>query len=185
MVFMDYLLNSCLLAVIYILFFRKRWKENPAHNLELNFIMYLYVGLVLMVTLMPFATPFGEIRDSISHTINLIPFRDLSLGYRGAEREILLNVVMLIPFGFLYPAIKRRGLLITVLMTFLFSLTIETAQLVSNWWGGRIPRLFDVTDLITNTAGGFLGYLLFLIFGTLFLKVAKVGSGNGGDSIGK
>ena len=97
---MDYLLNICLLAVIYILFFRKRWKENPAHSLELNFIMYLYVGLVLMVTLMPFATPFGEIRDSISHTINLIPFRDLSLGYRGAEREILLNVVMMIPFGF-------------------------------------------------------------------------------------
>lgn len=48
-------------------------------------------------------------------------------------------------------------------MSFLFSLMIETVQLLSVLWGSLVYRTFDVTDLITNTIGGLLGYLFFVI----------------------
>nr|WP_240436294.1 VanZ family protein [Brevibacillus laterosporus] len=37
---------------------------------------------------------------------------------------------------------------------------IESSQLLSAWWGSLHSRSFDVTDLITNTFGGLIGYLI-------------------------
>lgn len=110
---------------------------------------------------MPFPIPFAGRNNLFLETANFIPFRDLLLNYRGAEREIVLNVIMLMPFGFLYPLIKNKGIVMTVLLSFLFSLTIECTQLLSIYWDSLYVRSFDVTDLITNTIGGFVGYIIY------------------------
>ncbi|HCG4536176.1 VanZ family protein [Lysinibacillus fusiformis] len=125
-------------------------------------IMYIYIVLVLFVTLMPFTTPFVSLNHSFMETANFIPFRDLRLHYYGAIREILLNIIMMIPFGFLYPIINKKGVIKTVITTLYFSLNIEFFQLLSVWWGSIVIRRFDVTDLITNTFGGLIGYLMFV-----------------------
>lgn len=73
-------------------------------------------------------------------------------------REIVLNIVLFVPFGFL-PAllhqksasIKRIGLL-----AFLFSLLIELSQLFF-----RIG-LFELDDLFDNTVGAVIGYGIFV-----------------------
>lgn len=44
----------------------------------------------------------------------------------------------------------------------MFSFFIESYQLLRVWWNGVDIRIFDVTDLITNTCGGFIGYLTFV-----------------------
>ncbi|MCR5205584.1 MAG: VanZ family protein [Lachnospiraceae bacterium] len=75
--------------------------------------------------------------------------------------QVMLNVLMTVPFGFFFKFfmnIKRRNIII---MTFLLSLTIELAQLTGLFF--TYPgsyRLFDVDDLIMNTIGGFLGTVL-------------------------
>ena len=135
--------------------------------------MYIYVVMVLFVTLMPFTIPFGGTNNLFMKTANFTPFKDLRLNYNGAIREILLNVIMMIPFGFLYPIIKKKCILKTVIMTLFFSLTIECAQLLSAWWGGLSSRSFDVTDLITNTFGGLVGYFFFVILRPIILKILK------------
>ena len=61
----------------------------------------------------------------------------------------------------LLPLLKPRQVFSTAAWTFLFSLSIETMQLLYTWSGGPSARSCDVTDLITNTLGGVLGYLLF------------------------
>ena len=75
--------------------------------------------------------------------------------------QVLLNILMTVPFGFFFKFflnMERRNI---ILLTFLLSLTIELAQLTGlfftypgSYW------LFDVDDLMANTLGGFLGTVL-------------------------
>lgn len=123
---------------------------------------------------MPFKIPLiNGTNNLFVQTANFIPFRDLKSNYNGAVREIILNCVMMIPFGLLYPIIKKQGVFNTIIYTFLFSLTIELLQLLSAWWAGLSSRSFDITDLITNTFGGLIGYIIFLVLKPLIFKVLR------------
>ena len=172
---MDNFINFILLALIYILFFYRKWSVKSKRELIIKTLMYFYTVMVLFVTLMPFTIPFSGTNKMFMETANFIPFRDVRSHYDGAIRESILNSIMMIPFGFLYPIIKKKGLIITVISTFLFSLLIESYQLLSVWWDGLETRIFDVTDLITNTLGGLLGYLIFYL---LKMNVVKTIEGS-------
>ena len=92
-----------------------------------------------------------------------MPFRDLHHGYGDAERQIALNIIMTVPFGLLLPlsrrcAGKRCGFFRCLLLTAAMSLGIELVQPLLNG-----ARSSDITDLITNTLGGLLGYGLYLV----------------------
>lgn len=141
--------------------------------LVINTLMYIYIVMVLFVTLMPFPIPFAASNNLFLETANFIPFRDLALNYDGAVREIILNVIMMMPFGFLYPIIKKKGILVSIVLTFFFSLFIESFQLLSAWWASLHSRSFDVTDLITNTFGGLIGYLIYKALKPFIYKVLK------------
>ncbi|MBQ1343456.1 MAG: VanZ family protein, partial [Firmicutes bacterium] len=81
---------------------------------------------------------------------NLIPFsREMDISYPG-------NLLLFIPFGWLVPLIwKKWDRLPRVAGAALaLSFLIEASQLLNN-------RFSDVDDLIINTAGALLGYLLF------------------------
>lgn len=161
---MAYIIDFLLLAIIYFMFFYKKWRSESFQFFALKSVMYIYVSMVLFVTLMPFPIPFYGKNNLIMETVNLVPFRDLMKQYNGSVREIFLNIIMLVPFGFLLPMIKKNGLLSTVAFGFLLSLSIESMQLASAWWGSLHSRTFDVTDLFTNTFGALVGYCLYKIF---------------------
>jgi glycopeptide antibiotics resistance protein len=72
----------------------------------------------------------------------------------------------MMPFGFLLPIVKKQNLLSTVFWTFLFSLGIELTQPLINGF-----RSADITDLITNTLGGLLGYFIYLVFKPLIHRI--------------
>lgn len=84
-------------------------------------------------------------------TVCCIPFAGLKDGL--AER--ILNVILFLPFGFLLPVIweRFRTLLPAALAGLLFSLAIELSQLFTF-------RVTDINDLIGNTLGTVLGFLL-------------------------
>ena len=89
-------------------------------------------------------------------SINLIPFGD-EKNYRFFF-QIGLNALMFLPFGFFLPVLwsKYRRWYRTILAGFLTSLTIELLQMF-------YYRATDVDDLIMNTLGAFLGYLIALV----------------------
>lgn len=68
------------------------------------------------------------------------------------------NVIAFLPYGAFLPTIwkKLRKFWMVVLFSFEFSLIVELIQLVLK------VGCFDVDDMILNTLGGALGYLLFL-----------------------
>ena len=96
---------------------------------------------------------------------NLKPFSTISLFYRSKRlREeykydnIGGNIIGFVPLGILLPALflSIRGIWRIALVCFCISLLFETTQLLTGLGS------FDVDDIILNTLGGIIGYLVFL-----------------------
>ncbi len=159
-----YLLDFAVLALLYFLRFYPKWKYSGRRVLAVNTVMFLYLSGVLLVTLMPVITSLPFCFNHRYIPMNMEPFEDAINGRGDFARQIVLNVIMTVPFGFLYPlcrraADKKCGLLRCVLMTAALSLSIELLQPLIN-----SARSSDITDLITNTAGGLIGYVTYAIF---------------------
>ncbi len=165
---MKELVDFGVLIIIYFLKFYKKWKSKGKDILFVNTTMYVYISFVLYFTLMPILTSIPFIFNHPYKPMNLEPFIDVAYGRGDFIRQIVLNVIMTVPFGFLLPLIKNKNpkLLKTVLYTFLLSLSIEILQpLISG------SRSSDITDIITNVLGGIIGYVMYLIFKPLTIKV--------------
>ncbi|KGR77153.1 hypothetical protein CD29_15775 [Ureibacillus manganicus DSM 26584] len=158
---MGYLIDFTLLVMVYIYIYFRIWKNDSKNTLIIKTLMFVYIVMVFFVTIMPFTIPLNGTNKLFLETANFMPFKDLMLKYHGATKEIFLNILMMMPFGFLYPIIMKKGLLKTVIATLTFSLFIECYQLISVWWNAASTRIFDVTDLITNSTGGLFGYISF------------------------
>ena len=70
--------------------------------------------------------------------------------------NIVGNIAAFIPFGFFLPIISRRSRLWynTVMFGFIWSLTLETLQLVFK------VGSFDVDDMLLNTLGAAAGFYI-------------------------
>ena len=165
---MKELVDFAVLIIIYFWKFYKKWKEKGRDVLLVNTLMYMYLSFVLFFTLMPIITSLPFIFNHPYISMNLVPFIDVLDGRGDFARQVGLNVVMTIPFGFLLPLVKKANVKVSkvVLYTFLLSLFIELLQPLINDF-----RSSDITDLITNVIGGFIGYLLYLIFKPLTTRV--------------
>lgn len=165
---MKELVDFVILFILYIFIFYKRWKVKGKDILFINTIMYIYLSFVLYFTLMPIITSLPFVFNHSYVPMNIVPFIDVSTGRGDFIRQVVLNIVMTIPFGFLLPLIKNKkiNLMKIVLYTFLLSLGIEILQPLINDF-----RSSDITDLVTNILGGIIGYILYLIFKPLTTKI--------------
>lgn len=129
-----------------------------------SFVLYL----VLLTYFLFFAEEMGRSPDArAEYSYNLTLFKEIRrfllyrniLGWRAVFLNIFGNVLAFMPFGFFLPVIwvRTRHWYITVLLSFVMSLLVETMQLV-----GKVGS-FDVDDLLLNTIGGFAGYIIFVL----------------------
>lgn len=74
------------------------------------------------------------------------------------------NLVMLVPFGIMinYVCPKINTIFKATLAGFAVSLSIETYQLILSYFY-LTNRYFETSDLILNTTGAFLGFLIWLL----------------------
>lgn len=155
----QYLIDIAVLVFLYAFVFFRRWRAQGRDRLLVNTLLYAYLSLVLYFTMMPVVTSIPFMLDHRYKPMNLMPFIDVAMGRGDFFRQVVLNVIMTLPFGFLFPLTrgKRAGFGATVLACFLMSLGIELLQ-------PFFDRSSDITDLITNVAGGALGYGLYVMF---------------------
>ncbi|WP_344882063.1 VanZ family protein [Allokutzneria multivorans] len=78
-----------------------------------------------------------------------------------ALRQVLFNVALFVPLGMFLRHLFRCGLPLTLLTGLLISLTVESTQLTGVWFLFQCPyRLFDTGDLLSNSLGAAVGFLL-------------------------
>ena len=117
-------------------------------------VFYVYLCIVLFLTLMPIAMQLPQLLEGYHSPINWELFRDWRHMYGDYRLEIIYNVLLFMPFGFLHQQIFRCRWRTTLLLGFLFSLCIELVQPLLSY-----TRVADVTDLFDNTLGTFIGII--------------------------
>ena len=87
--------------------------------------------------------------------LNLIPFSDTNIDYIGYG----LNVVLFVPLGFLLPLLCSNFSQIKYVCSagIILSLLVEISQLLN-------IRSTDIDDLILNTVGAMLGFIMFRLY---------------------
>lgn len=131
-------------------------------------LVYVCIVVIIRFTFCPFETVEGRIQPLLFDAerilpprINLIPF--VYLFDYETVREIMLNLLgnslMFVPVGIVYPIVyKKLNTHVKVIAAGIgFSLAIELLQLPF------FDRVSDVDDLILNSLGYLLGYLIYLL----------------------
>lgn len=120
-----------LILLVYLLFFSERMGRTQAHGYSYNLVL------------------FDEIHRYLRYW-RIIGLPVVFMNLAG-------NIIAFIPFGILVPVLFRfeRNLFGLAGTAFLFSLLVETVQLLTQ------RGSFDVDDLLLNTLGGIIGYLVF------------------------
>lgn len=136
-------------------------KEKNSLKSFFKVLLVIYLAIVFYITL--FSREPGEKR------IDMVPFRSYYLLIEENNSfyftQILYNILMTVPFGFLLPFIykKMRSVFVVGLMGFLFSLSIETVQYITR------RGLFEFDDLFNNTVGTVAGYIIFYIIQSILI----------------
>ena len=152
---------------------KKRGKVISAKHIIWVYIFVLYITLVYSVTGIPSISEIAGYKFvSLANEINIQPFAS------GGLFTYITNIIMFMPFGFLLPLIWKpysslRKITITALV---FSFAIELSQLFNN-------RLSDIDDLIMNTLGAIIGYIIFYVFNKYILKNGNVSEEESRDVI--
>lgn len=166
---MEELIDFAILITVYFLYCLPKWRAQSKYRLLVNTLMYIYLTFVLYFTLMPIITSLPSIFSHAYHPMNLEPFIDVTWARGDFIRQIGLNIIMTIPFGFLLPLVSPKTKLPKIILyTFLLSLSIELLQpLISDF------RTSDITDIITNLTGGIIGYTLYIVLKPLTNKILQ------------
>lgn len=145
-----------------------------------SFVLYLLIAWFMVILPLPKIEavskmtgpwaqliPFKGLKDiQASTNFNLFNISTyLSTLKNPTVYTVLFNFVLTLPFGVYLRYYFKRKWWEVITMTFLLSFFFEVTQF-SGLFGiyPRPYRLFDVDDLIVNTTGGLLGYLITPLF---------------------
>lgn len=144
-------------------------------------IFYIYIYKVFDYTLLQFQSllllkhflPNLMLNGvQAGRSVNLIPLLTLKL---EDVKTSLLNILMMIPFGFGLPFITSFRFKKVVIAGLYLSIVIELLQLITGFTANITFRIADINDLIFNTLGAAIGYILFVAFGRFLIQVFHEG----------
>ena len=140
-----------------------RTRKNTLITKALWLLFYLYI--VMLCYFLFFSEHYGRNDIMSEYKSNLVLFREIRryithrdrIGFESFFVNILGNIFAFAPFGFFLPLLnkKYRNFFVITLMSLLFSLSIESIQLVFR------VGIFDVDDILLNMLGAMLGYAFY------------------------
>lgn len=158
-----YLVTGAVVSLLFIIFaevyhhFHKE-KVYFLHKCSL-FCLGMYLTMLLSLTVSPI---YGWSLNNLGHKINLIPFTVIKTMWQNPI-NFFGNIFAFLPFGFLLVLLCNycRKAYITGLLGAGLSFVIEFLQLFE-------ARGTDIDDILLNTLGTMIGYLLGILFLTIF-----------------
>jgi len=185
--FMSYFFVFEIIILSFIMLMNKQWKNIKS----ISFLgCIISVFTITMICFFPF--PYqAEILDDIhaNHETgclyNFIPFKSI-IGiireaftykmYGQIVTQIIGNILLFTPFTmFLSGYYDDKNRFIKVVISSLFlTILVESLQGIFNSMLQYNYRAVDIDDIILNTLGGILGYLVFRIVSKLYKKFLKM-----------
>lgn len=168
--FLVFSLIGILLVVLLVLVRKLMGKETRLSDILTGLMLAVYCSIILQLTLICR-------QDNSRIGIEL----DVFHGLVGPDNDyhwlmiayVVLNCILFVPYGFLISLFlfvnKRRvpvQLLLVTLISLIASLIIEMSQLIT----GR--GYYEVQDLVFNTLGGSIGWIVFAIVYNVGRKIA-------------
>lgn len=133
----------------------------------LDYTLFQFQSLILLKYFAPDLILSGQ---TAGKSINLIPL--IMLTAQDMETS-LLNILLLIPFGFGLPFITNFRTKKIVVIGALFSIMIESLQLITGLLAKITFRIADINDVIFNTVGVVIGYILFVGFVRFYRSISR------------
>lgn len=149
-----------------------RLRNNTKRFIWWTGLLLFFLYLLLLIYFLFFSEGFGRtLETGRRFRYNLVPFLEIrrfwkyreTLGTRSVYINLFGNILGFIPYGMILPVIlpkMRQGFLV-VLSGLMLSLGVEVLQLVTG------AGCFDVDDLLLNSLGAFVGYLIFMVLNTM------------------
>lgn len=151
------------------LLYRKRIKHLDSvyafKSTVIDLLLILNVLGILMVTLL--SGTWGR-----PSTLQLVPFESIKNVILNSFRimelvNLLLNIILFIPLGFLlYWRLNPKKILVVTMSGLIFSVLIELTQYIL-----PVARITSIDDILLNTLGTAIGTWLFLLLRKLFPKL--------------
>ena len=153
--------------------------RNTTKRQKLGWVLFL-MYLCLLAYFMFFSESFGRTDTERGYAYNLVPLKEITRYFRYYRTlgmplfliNIVGNMVAFMPFGFFLPIISRRSRkwYNTVSFGLIFSLILETLQLIFK------VGSFDVDDMLLNTVGAGLGFLVYRTVQRTRVKMRRIHS---------
>lgn len=160
-------LLTILISIVMRISYKEEEKIRVQHNIfGYMFMIYLIIALAEVVgfpSISEWRRLSGLNEAIFNPNINLIPFSD------GFDISGMLNIIFFMPFGFLLPTLwkKYRSFLNTLSYGIIFSFIIEIGQLFTK------NRATDINDLVMNTLGTIIGWIMFNSLRQVFKKLTR------------
>lgn len=136
----------------------------------LRCLLFIYLFVLTDLTQAPFPYNYQAL-EHIAHfhqfRYNIVPLNSFH------QMQFFLNIILFIPFGILVPLnLKDFKFSHIIFIGFICSLGIEIFQLFTSALYLNV-RSFDVDDIITNTLGTLVGYVILILLRKIYLKTKK------------
>ena len=132
--------------------------------------------IMVLIYFVFFAELFGRTQLTTQYRYNLVPLKEImrfityysTLGTMAVFLNLAGNVLAFMPLGFFLPSVSghRMGFWSIFCTSCALSVAIELVQLITK------VGTCDVDDVILNTLGGILGYLVYNLY-KFFIKIIK------------
>lgn len=127
-----------------------------------------FIYLLVLIYFLFFSDKYGRTSGTGDYRYNLIPFNEIKryilYSDKFTSEQILVNILgnvgAFLPFGFFVPITLEgyKSFLKVTFISLVFSACVESIQLMT-----RVGS-FDVDDIILNTVGGAIGFVLYFLF---------------------
>lgn len=148
-------------------------KKLSISKIILYSFFYLYIISLVVVTIFPI--PIQWLKEIWIYwwNNNFIPFYSIidilsnsNLGIITKLKQILGNIIIFIPIGFLVPFIwkSKKNITNIFLLGIIFSFSIESLQYIISlllWFSYKVT---DIDDILLNTLWAIIGFFLYRIF---------------------
>lgn len=153
------------IGIIYFIFFRKFLKNHMQTNIKkviVFCILFCYIVIVIGATIFTRSGVYEHANFNLFSSY-IEAWNNYSKSY---WRNIILNILMFVPFGFLLPLFSDRFKKFYWILSlgFLFTFGIEATQYITK------RGIFEVDDIMNNWIGALIGYSLVMFLLTSISK---------------